>query len=56
MKAEQRSVFVNGTRFPVQETAIGLKAHLFSIKGWNAVFAKSYAQLVRRIHFALERD
>lgn len=56
MKAITRSVFVSGQRYPVQETAFGLKAHLFGQKGWNAVYAKSYTQLVRRIRFALERD
>ena len=48
------SVFVNGRRYPVREQSGYLKAYLFEIHGWTAVWAETYTQLVRRIRFALE--
>jgi len=50
----QRSVFVNGRRYPVQERVGYVRAHLYDIHGWTAVWAEDYTQLVRRIRYALD--
>lgn len=50
----QRSVFVNGRRYPVQERVGYLRAHLYDTHGWCAVYAEDYTALVRRIRWALD--
>lgn len=54
MRRPRRSVFVNGTRYAVQESAMCLKADLNGVYGWTSVWADTYTSLVRRIKQALD--
>jgi hypothetical protein len=48
-----RVVHVNGRTFPVQDKQGHLKADLGGLFEWQSVWADSYAQLVRRIKWAM---
>ena len=49
MHRPQQRVFVNGTSYDVTEHSGYISAALNGRFGWNAVWAETYTQLVRRI-------